>query len=106
MNRKVEVFLILLMVVILSLTAAGCGGTNSSASAASPGQELFAGNCARCHGADGQGAIGPSLQHETDPAKVTNQVRNGGQIMPAFGAKLSDAQISAVAEYVLSLGSK
>ena len=67
------------------------------------GKNIFGDNCARCHGADGKGIIGPNLQNQTDLAKVEGQVRSGGRTMPAFGGQLSAAQISAVAQFVLSL---
>lgn len=90
----------------------------------SPGAQLFQGNCASCHLYDGQGTRDgyyPSLFHNsaTGHSKPTNLIAvilNGvnrstvsGQVyMPAFGGNpndlnaLSDAQIAALANYVLS----
>jgi mono/diheme cytochrome c family protein len=87
-------------------TASGSVDPSSLATAVAQGQSAFNDNCARCHGVGGQGVTGPNLQHETDLSKVENQIRNGGQIMPSFGGQLSDAQISAVAQYVLSFAGK
>ena len=39
-------------------------------------------------------------------AAVVTQVTNGGGVMPAFGGKLSAAQIQAVAKYVSSSAGK
>jgi mono/diheme cytochrome c family protein len=67
--------------------------------------------CAGCHtlsAAGSTGTIGPNLdQLKPSMAIVVKQVTNGGTIMPAFGGKLSAAQIQAVAQYVSSsVGSK
>jgi mono/diheme cytochrome c family protein len=114
MTQRTRVLLLsLATVVLVAVTLAGCGSgasvttgaagaaattsIGSSASALAEGKSIFSDNCVRCHGASG-----PSLQNETDIAKVTNQVRNGGQRMPSFGGKLSDAQVTAVVQYVLS----
>ena len=69
------------------------------------GQEIFVDNCGSCHtlsAAGTSGAVGPSLDDTTlDVAAVEAQVRNGGGGMPAFEGQLSDADISAVAAYVV-----
>jgi cytochrome c551 len=78
-------------------TASAGGGTTSIDGAA-----LYAQNCAGCHKADGSGGFGPDLRGETDVAEVTAHVRDGGSRMPAFGDKLTAAQIQALAEYVTS----
>jgi mono/diheme cytochrome c family protein len=87
-------------------TASSATGSTSSGGAAAQGQTIFADYCSSCHGQNAEGGAGPNLHHETDPAKVQNQVRNGGQRMPPFGTQLSDAQISSVVQYVLSLNGK
>jgi cytochrome c551 len=84
-------------------TGSSAPGSSTSAADLALGKSIFAANCARCHGTNGQGARGPNLHNETDLTKVMNQVTNGGQIMPSFSGQLSDAQINAVAQFVLSL---
>ena len=67
-------------------------------------------NCAGCHGIDGAGTRGPSLVSgagaelslEEVIARVTNGKRLAG--MPKFEGFLSEQQIRAVSEYVVSLG--
>jgi cytochrome c oxidase cbb3-type subunit 3 len=74
------------------------------------GQDLFARNCAACHGPDGGGVIGPNL---TDDAWI-----HGGTItqihavvaegvlakgMPAWGRQLTPAQVNAAVAYVWTL---
>lgn len=64
---------------------------------------IFYAHCAVCHGTNGQGRVGPKLVGYK-PLSVTSavigQILDGGHDMPAFGKKLSDAQIAAVATYV------
>jgi len=72
--------------------------------------DVFAGTCAMCHGADGAGieGTGPNLT-AFDTALVTNVLRHGkkGAIgtMPAF-KNLNDKQVEAAAAYITSLTAK
>ena len=72
------------------------------------GEQIFtekaAPPCALCHtlkAANSSGTIGPDLD-ELKPSveQVRRAVKNGVGIMPAYGETLSDAEITAVAEYV------
>jgi mono/diheme cytochrome c family protein len=78
--------------------------TGTTTGAAANGETLFTANCASCHtlaAANATGKVGPNLD-ELKPEKsvVVKQVTNGGGGMPAFGGRLSTAQIDAIAEYV------
>lgn len=69
------------------------------------GASVFSQNCAGCHGASGQGAVGPRLAGNDDlrdRAFVERRVREGEGIMPAFAGRLSDEQIAAVVDHVTS----
>ena len=76
------------------------------------GEELFAAHCAVCHGAAGEGGIGPDLTvsdyaYGSSSAEIRASIaegRPGG--MPGFGNQLSDAEIEALAEFVGSLKEK
>jgi mono/diheme cytochrome c family protein len=78
--------------------AAGSGG------GAADGKTLFTDNCGSCHtlGAAGtSGQSGPALDGTAlRAADIEAIVRDGRGGMPAFGGDLSDAEISAVAEFV------
>jgi quinohemoprotein ethanol dehydrogenase len=71
---------------------------------ATAGKQIFADNCATCHGLSGKGGNGgPDLSAIPDAkqtAAVVKQVTNGGGGMPAFGGQLSDTDIANVAAYV------
>ena len=74
---------------------------------AASGKDVFTTNCGGCHtlaDAGTSGASGPNLDDAApDAATVKAYVRGGGGGMPAFGDKLSNAEIDAVAAYVSSV---
>lgn len=77
--------------------------------AAVDGAEVFANRCASCHGSDAGGALGPKLsegrvvERFPDIADQIAVIAEGQGGMPAFGDRLSEAEIQAVAEYLRTL---
>ncbi|ALC17078.1 monoheme cytochrome c [Desulfuromonas soudanensis] len=73
------------------------------------GKELFASHCAMCHGAEGEGGIGPDLtsgsfKYGRDAADIAESIRNGRpRGMPAFGSQFKAAEIDSLTDFVLSL---
>lgn len=75
------------------------------------GRNLFANNCAQCHGSDARGARGfPNLTDTTwlygkDEPTILATITHGRMgVMPALGAAVGDdAAVTAVATYVQSL---
>lgn len=70
------------------------------------GEQLFAANCAVCHGVAGQGGNGPRLvgnARARNEANVRDAVQFGRGMMPGFGAQLSEAELEAVSRYVLEV---
>ena len=69
------------------------------------GHSLYGQFCANCHGANGEGQRGPSLQRLGDPdAKIARNIANGFPgLMPAYENKLNDAQRQALVAYIQSL---
>lgn len=66
------------------------------------GADVYRARCASCHGADGGGAIGPSLSEiETrlDDDAQRDVVVTGLNTMPSFGNTLSQSDIDAVVRY-------
>ena len=68
------------------------------------GKVIYEMNCARCHGTNGEGGIGPRLAGVVTTAfpdeKIEIElVESGPAIMPAFSEILSDEEIKAVVEY-------
>lgn len=83
------------------------------ASAIAAGHELYAGNCAACHGEAGEGGVGPALNARdfltiTPDEALFNLIRTGvpGTGMPAWGQALggafTDEQVAQLVAYVRS----
>ncbi|MFI0793649.1 c-type cytochrome [Micromonospora rubida] len=73
------------------------------------GREIFAANCAPCHGATGAGAAltsgwtAPPL-YDATPAQVAEAIRVGPGLMPVFPSQvLDDRQVDDVTAYVQRL---
>ena len=78
------------------------------------GAKLFNANCAQCH-AGGNNLVMPKKTLKkaalaeygmNSIAAITTQVTKGKNAMPAFGGRLSAAQIEDLATYVLSQSEK
>lgn len=77
---------------------------STSKAAATPGGQIFQANCARCHGAQGEGGIGPQLagvvtRDFPNAADQVTVVTKGRGAMPSFAGTLTPAQISQVVDY-------
>jgi mono/diheme cytochrome c family protein len=127
-RRTFAVYLALSGVTAVLLSAAGFWGgemvmrgqvigapgasaeSGASSSKAQPitalrGGKLFQANCARCHGTDARGMIGPNL-HRLDFSddKIARTIHNGRPGgMPPFGGRLLEGDIKAVVAYIRSL---
>ncbi|MDO5494381.1 MAG: cytochrome c [bacterium] len=109
----VLVLLALLMTALLYGTIVPAADAQNGASDAdiTAGQQLFAANCAYCHGSEGQGTdVGPSLIG-VGAASVDFQVGTGRMPMasnsaqaPAKPVLFDEEQTSQMAAYVASLG--
>ena len=87
---------------------------SAAAHAQDNGATLFQSNCQMCHGADGKGATptGQALKvanlHSPEVVKMTdadlaNVISKGKKSMPAFGSRLSSAQIDSLVSYIRTL---
>lgn len=73
-----------------------------------PGATVYAANCAQCHGASGEGGIGPAIGDGAAADALTADemialVTDGRDAMPAFGEDLTQDEIRQVVEYVREL---
>jgi cytochrome c oxidase cbb3-type subunit 3 len=89
------------------------GETGFDAVALEAGGEIFAAQCATCHGLDGAGDPSQGAPNLTDaiwlygssPEQVENTIWRGPYgVMPAWEGRLDDPTITALAAYVYSLG--
>ena len=77
--------------------------TEQDAGSGELGQEEWEGVCAKCHGMNGEGGIGPRIAGSpilTDPTALGELVRNGRRTMPAVGSGWTDDQVQALANYL------
>ncbi len=92
-------------VAVAAYVASVAGEEPTEAAAEDDPRAIFTASCGSCHvleDAGTEGVAGPSLdeaQPELEPA--IEQIREGGGGMPAFGDRLSDEQIRALAEYIV-----
>lgn len=69
------------------------------------GSEIYSQLCARCHGGDLQGRIGPSLGAGSEIADRDDDflyavITGGRGSMPAFGNTLDDEQVDRLIEFI------
>jgi mono/diheme cytochrome c family protein len=75
-------------------------------SSASLGETVFAATCAACHGAGGEGLVGPDLtsgqvfNRFEDRAEMIEFVGTGSGEMPPMGGRLDVGEIGAVVDFV------
>lgn len=67
------------------------------------GRANYSSSCSSCHGANGEGSLGPSLignEYLADTSIVTETIIRGFSYMPAFGDDLNDNQVAAISTYI------
>lgn len=69
------------------------------------GEQVYAQNCLACHGAEGQGAVGPRLEGNSNLARTSflaSRILHGypEHGMPAYRDILDDEQVAALATFV------
>jgi cytochrome c oxidase subunit 2 len=77
----------------------------STVTAVALGKQEFAASCAKCHGAQAEGFIGPKLAGNsvaTDPKQLVPILRNGRATMPPVGNGWTQKEIDAVIAYFKS----
>jgi len=85
----------------------GAEGAAAAEGDAAAGKELFAAQCASCHGANAEGGFGPALagnpivENAASFDKIVKEGTNGG--MPPF-AQLTDKELADLRAYLAGLG--
>jgi cytochrome c5 len=93
--------------VILGVLIAAIACSSRNVLAEESAADLYQTHCAQCHGAQLQGAQGPSLRQEGDP-RLDNEsvlariVREGlpEKGMPAWNSKFSDSEIAGLVQFI------
>jgi cytochrome c oxidase cbb3-type subunit III len=104
------------LVLLLAGAAALSLATAAQAADKPAGGTVFKEKCTMCHGPEGKGFAALKTPDFTDPKwqasitdeKIIDTIKNGKKdtAMKAFAGQLSDDQITAVKDYVRSLGKK
>lgn len=92
---------------------AGVVPYGTTASAPLPAQQLYSYHCAACHGTDGSGQSYishysgmPSVGNLQSPTSETEEqlriIREGRGAMPAFGKRLSEAEIQTLHQHIIT----
>ncbi len=81
------------------------GGCVEAPAADATGRSMYDQLCARCHGAELDGGIGPGVgpgspSVEMSDAELATIIRDGRGRMPSLGGTLDDRQVDRVIEYM------
>lgn len=95
-----------MLALVLLLAPAGCQKAAEPAESEQPpptpvAVQVFAANCAECHGEQGQGARGPAIK----PSKLSEQdlftvIADGRGEMPAFRGRLAESEVQALISFL------
>ena len=107
---------VLVLLLCLIAIARPSHPSNIAASESETGAaQRFSHNCARCHGRDGRAKglkakavrarnlTDAQWQDRVSDERLFNSINNGKGKMPAYGKKLSEAEINSLVNYVRSL---
>ena len=104
--------LLILLLVAVSGSVFAPLGRNGESTTTRETAELYAKNCASCHGKDGRAkTLKGKFKHARDltdsewqdkasDERIFNSIMNGKGKMPAFGKKFSEPEIDALVTYV------
>jgi mono/diheme cytochrome c family protein len=93
------------LVIAMAVEVGACGGGGDKRAQSGSGRDLYAVNCASCHGTSGGGGLGPQLsggkvvRNFPNVADEITLVKNGRGLMPAGKNLLTKKQIDAVVRY-------
>ena len=111
-SKKARLLVLPLILLGFALVAGQLRVSAQSSSQFEEGARLYAENCAVCHGPDGEGRVGATLNKNwpaiRPEATVKTIIENGveGAVMPAWsqknGGPLTDAEIESLLVFILS----
>ena len=121
MNKGIKIKGLLLLTALITSSyalAAGESANPGALTSIADGAALYSAKCSICHGKDGRGL--PNWRSKGQPdfsdakwqkartdAQIVDATKNGkGKFMPAFKAKMSDEEITAVVARIRSFGKK
>lgn len=114
-SKEVQPFSLVVLATLICLPAALVIARTSPAGGQTNAADLFKKNCARCHSRDGRASglkakatgtrnlTAAKWQDRVSDERIFNSISNGKGKMPAYGKKLSEAEIDALVTYVRTL---
>lgn len=114
MKRIAQLTIILVAVIFSAVLWLGAAHPVSSAPNARDAATIYRSDCASCHGNNGHATLKGKLkgapnfnearwQEKVSDDHIFNTISNGRDRMPAFGKKLSEAEIQSLIAYVRTL---
>jgi mono/diheme cytochrome c family protein len=114
MKRLVQVMIVFVALVLSSVIWLGGARTVGPVAKLKDAAAIFKNECASCHGKDGHATLkgklkgAPNLnsahwQEKTSDEHIFNVIVNGHEKMPAYGKKLSQAEIESLVAFVRKL---
>jgi mono/diheme cytochrome c family protein len=114
MKRNVQLLVILLAVIFSSLLWLCAARPVNPASNPIDAATIYQNQCATCHGKNGHPTLKGKLrgapnftqarwQEKVSDDHIFNTISNGRDRMPAFGNKLSQAEIESLVHYIRQL---
>jgi mono/diheme cytochrome c family protein len=101
---------IVISIFVLAGIGVGCGDAAQTPTKASiNAADLYMTRCAGCHGSDGNLQLSGAKALSASQMKkeeITAQIKMGKGSMPPFEGRLSDKEIQALADYVISFRAK
>lgn len=94
---------------LVLLTACGGGHESPKTPQAINASDLYLTRCAGCHGTDGNLQLSGAKALPASTLKkedIVNQIKMGKGNMPPFDGRLSEAEIAALADYVITFRAK
>jgi mono/diheme cytochrome c family protein len=104
LKRVVDVLQVVALIAAAAFVILLFVNEPDDSAAATTGKDVFTANCARCHGPEGEGGVGPRLAGTVvveypDVEDQAAVVRDGRGGMPSFRDRLTPEQIDDVVAY-------
>ncbi len=106
MHRKLMLGFVLTLLLVILLSLYWLGESQRMAVAAEQHQTIWAANCARCHGDNGEGGFGPALNNEMylydhSDAELGLKITEGKPPrMPVFEKRLTELEVKRLMRFI------
>ncbi|GGD47217.1 c-type cytochrome [Paenibacillus nasutitermitis] len=103
--RLLRMFLALFLTTLFIVVISACGSSSSELDGPTEVVKIARNNCISCHGTELQGKMGPDTNLQLvgkrlSKEQIAEQIRTGGDSMPAFESRLSAEEIEGLAAWL------